>query len=123
MTLLQTYLTGVALSLLISLMIVSYLNKSLINLLVDLFGTENRAKFWAHITNLSFVLMSLLMSIINRPKPGIDNFYQISRQAGWTLFGMVITLIFVSMSISNFVYQFNKQNLQALAISEREKIQ
>lgn len=111
MTAIQTFFTGLAISFMLSLLIVAYLNKPLTDLLVDLCGTKARARFWTHITNLSFVLMSLLMPILNRPKPGIDPIFQISRQLGWTLCGLIITVIFVSISISNFIGRLIYHNL------------
>ena len=108
MTLVQTFLTGLALSLLLSLVIVLYLNAPLTNLLIDVCGTEARAKFWTHITNLSFVLMALLMAIINRPSQNEEPIFHLSKQMGWTLFGQILTVLIVTKSISRFIRRGNQ---------------
>lgn len=107
MTTIQTFLTGLAISFTLSLLIIIYLNKPLTQILIDICGTQTRASFWKHITNLSFVLVSLLMPILSRPREDLDPIFQLSRQLGWTLFGLIITVIFVSMSISRFIKRVN----------------
>jgi hypothetical protein len=107
MTTIQTFLTGLAISFTLSLLIVIYLNKPLTQILIDICGTQTRASFWKYITNLSFVLVSLLMPILSRPREDLDTVFQLSRQLGWTLFGFIITVIFVSMSISRFIRRVN----------------
>ena len=121
MTIVQSYLVGMTLSLILSLIIVNYLSTPLTKLLVDLCGTEDRARFWAHLTNLSFVLMALLMSLIVRPDTGLQTIFQISRQLGWMLFGQIVTVVFVSMSISRFVYRVDRQNLNTQPSTPQEK--
>jgi uncharacterized membrane protein len=103
MTTIQTFLSGLAISVTLSLLIVFYLNKPLTGVLIDICGTQTRAKFWTHITNLSFVLVSLLMPILSRPREDLVTIFQLSRQLGWTLLGLIVTVIFVSMSISRFI--------------------
>ena len=110
MTSIQTFLTGFAISILLSLLIVIYLNKPLKLILIDICGTETRARFWTHITNLSFVLVAMLMANLNRPKTGVETIFQLSRQLGWTLLGMIATVLIVSRSISRFVDNVNLQN-------------
>lgn len=103
MSTIQTFLTGISISVILSLVIVIYLNKSLTQILIDICGTETRARFWTHITNLSFLLMSLLMPILSQPREDLDTIFQLSRQVGWTLFGMILTILFVSISVSRFI--------------------
>jgi uncharacterized membrane protein YcjF (UPF0283 family) len=121
MNTIPTYLGGITISVLLSLVIVFYLKKPLNELLIDLCGTKARASFWTQITNLSFILVAMLMSIITRPDTGVNVVYQISRQLGWTLFGMIATVVFVSLSISRFVHRVNRLNL--LAIQQQMKPQ
>lgn len=121
MTATQTFLTGLAISLLLSLIIVFYLNKSLTNLLNNLCGIETHAKFWAQITNISFVLVALLMPNLSRPEKGMETVFQLSRQLGWTLCGLIITVVFVSMAIFRFIDQVNRQNSLALSAAKLER--
>jgi hypothetical protein len=123
MTAIQTYLTGIAISFTLSLLIVIYLNKPLTQLLVDVCRTQAHAKFWTQITNLSFVLVSLLMPVLSRPKEGIETIYQIGRQLGWTLFGLIITVIFVNMFISLFIISIPRNNQLPISRKNREKTQ
>jgi hypothetical protein len=121
MNTISIYLGGITISVIVSLVIVFYLRKPLNELLIDLCGTKARARFWTQITNLSFILVAMLMSIITRPDTGVNVVYQISRQLGWTLFGMIATVVFVSLSISRFVHRVNRLNL--LAIQQQMKPQ
>lgn len=103
MTTSHTFLSGLGISLFLSLLVVLYLKKPLTQLLVDVCGTQTRARFWAHLTNLSFILVSLLMPILSRPYESQETIFQIIHQLRWTLFGLIGTVVFVSMSISGFI--------------------
>jgi hypothetical protein len=121
MTAIQTFLTGIAISVVLSLAIVRYLNKPLRSILIDLCGTETRARFWTHITNLSFVLVALLMPILTRPREGLDVVFQLSRQLGWTLFGLIVTVVVVSMMVSQFVVRVDRHRLIELTTANTTK--
>ncbi|MEJ2758670.1 MAG: hypothetical protein P8046_09340 [Anaerolineales bacterium] len=108
----QLYLTGVSLSIVLSILVVAYIRRPLYNILTDLCGTDQRARFWAQITHLSFFLVAMLMSITYRSS-GQPDYYYLGGQIGRTLLGLVIVTGFLSLTISLFAGKQDKPTLPA----------
>jgi hypothetical protein len=111
MTTITIFSIGLGLSLALSLGIAVYLNKPLTEILVDLCGTEGRARFWSHVTNVSIVLTPLLFAISYRPRVGLETFFQLIRQLGNTLTGLILTVLFMNFTISKFIRRQMKEEL------------
>ena len=113
MTQFQLYVTGLAVSLLLSLSVVFYLRKPLYQLLVEVCGTPDRARFWMQITNLSFLLTSMLMALSYRPYEDQVGYYFLSGHLGRTLFGLLGVTVFLTLTMSIFISRTDKVFLNA----------
>lgn len=108
MSTLSIYFTGVGISILITLAIIWYLRKSLFDILVDLCKTEERAAFWHQITNLSFVLMTLLLTLNEQPLHDQIFIFQLSQYLRRGIFGLTLTTGFLSVVILFFALVSHK---------------
>jgi len=61
------FLTALGATLLLSLIVILCLRKALQGILLDLCGTEQRARFWSIYTNILLVLMPVAAVLIARP--------------------------------------------------------
>lgn len=98
-----TYLTGTGLALVISLTVVLYLRKNLLNLLTDVCGTESRANFWMSISNICLVLVPFMLALTYKPDMQDNVIFELSRNISRSLFGLIGTIIFISLSIGLFI--------------------
>jgi hypothetical protein len=112
MTTLSVYFTGLGTSILITLLIIFYLRKPLADILLDLCRTEKRARFWVHITNLSFVLMTLLLTINQKPKSDQIFVFQLSHYMKSTILGLTLTTVFLSVVIAFFAMVSQKPSME-----------
>jgi hypothetical protein len=69
MTALTALLSSLALSIVFALMVVLALRRPLADLLVELCGTERRARFWAAFTALTLVLTAFYGTLTTLPGP------------------------------------------------------
>jgi len=80
----------------ISAIVLLFLNKPLYRLLIDLCGTEARAKFWLIYSNVMLVIAPLLFVIIfgksNSDKIELFSFYK-------TAFGSSLAGVFISLAV------------------------
>lgn len=109
----QLYITGVTISMVICVLVVAYIRRPLYLILTDLCGTDERARFWAQITHLSFFLVSMLMALTYTSYPGQTDYYYLGGQIGRTLLGLVIVTAFLSLTVSLFIGKQNKPTLPA----------
>lgn len=98
-----TYLTGIGLALFLSLGVVIYLRKNLLNLLTEVCGTENRAKFWMNISNICLILIPFMFAITYKPDMADNVIFELSRNISRSLFGLIGTVVFISLTISMFI--------------------
>lgn len=82
--------------------VIFILSKPLKNVLIDICGTEVRAKFWVMYTNLMLVITPLLTSIIfgklHRVAEASFSFYKTA--FGSVLFGVFISLVIIGLQIT-----------------------
>lgn len=107
----QLYLTGVTISMVVSILVVAYIRRPLYQILTDLCGTEGRARFWAQITHLCFFLVSMLMALTYSSYPGQTDYYYLGNQLGRTLLGLIIVTAFLTFTISLFAGKQDKPTL------------
>lgn len=98
----QLFYTGLAISLLISLLVVVYLRKPLFRLLVDLCHTEDRARFWVQITTLTFLMAAMFMALTYHPHNTPATHYYLVSIFSRTLFGLLGVTGFLTFVISIF---------------------
>ena len=100
-----TFLAGVGMTLVAALLVVLYLRRPLDRLLIELCGTEERARFWSAFTSVSLVLVPLVFALDYRP----DDFEKIpavigiATQVKWALGGLVATATLVAFTLSRFI--------------------
>ncbi|HKJ28029.1 MAG TPA: hypothetical protein VJ965_10350 [Anaerolineales bacterium] len=109
----QLYVLGVSLSVLTSLLLVLYLRKPLYKLLVDLCRTEDRARFWVQITNISFFLGATFMALSFRPHEPQPTHYFLASIMSRTLFGLLGVTGFLTIMISAFAARQDKRKAKA----------
>lgn len=102
--------TGLAIALILSLIIAIYLNKwqTLTQILVDLCGTELRARFWVRITNVSMILTAILMALSYDPSDELLPLYQHSKHLSKTLLGLLLAVLALSITITRFVRRIER---------------
>ena len=106
-----TFLIGLSISIVFVLSAAVYIRKPLFKILIDLCGTDDRAAFWTQITMLGFILVGGLMALTYQPRANLPEYYFISWHLGRTLSGLVIVVVFLSLTISIFIRRENKQTV------------
>ncbi len=136
MSQINLYFISIAISLLFGIGVSLFLRKSLLALLVDICGTQERARFWLHITILCYVLVAAAIGLAFQPE--ISHFqgmtevnngvvheerfyyemanydpmiYSLGSQLGKTLIGLLLTTGFMAITISRFIRRQTKNEL------------
>lgn len=104
----QLFITGVILAVVFSLLVVLYIRQPLYRILVDLCGTDDRARFWAQITHLSFILVTMLMAFSYRPSLYQPDYYYLTGHLGRALLGMLVVTAFLALTVSRFIRRQDK---------------
>ncbi len=104
---------GIGLSCLFGIGAAVYIRKPLHILLVDLCGTEDRARFWTQITLLSYVLMTALMSLSYQPDEILAPYYYLGGHLGRTLTGLLLITGFMTLTVSRFIRRQQKLEVHA----------
>ena len=106
------YMTGLAMTALISFLIVIYFKPHLKKILLELNGEKERpANFWVAYTIIILMLVPLIFAtwiVPDGSNGGINVFFQISRQLKWALTGLVSSLIIIGIIIIRFVPRDNE---------------
>lgn len=105
------FLIGLGISLTASLSIIFYLRRPLDKILIDLCGTEDRAKFWASITHIALVLNPLILALTFKPVLSNGLIFEIRKPMMFSLIGLVFTIFSMSFFISIFIPRRDKANL------------
>ena len=81
------------------------LNKPLNNLLLDVCGTKDRAKFWGIYSNLVFMITPILFILIfgSSGIERIEDFAFYKRAFGVALFGVFISLVIIGLQITKTI--------------------
>ena len=105
MNLTAVFLTGIALTVLASVGLLTYVSKHLRTLLVELCGSEERARFWLAFSNVSLVLVPQILALDYRPEAGPDKaiIFEIAAQLKYAMAGFVIALAFLAVVLISFV--------------------
>ena len=136
MSQINLYFISVAISILLGVGVSLFLRKSLFALLVDICGTQDRARFWLHITILSYILVATAIGLAFQPEithvQGFTEFsdgvvheeriyyemadydpmiYSFGGQLGKTLFGLLLTTGFMAITISRFIRRQEKTDM------------
>ena len=83
------YFIGLASTVLLSLLVVAYINKRYSNILSDLTKSPERAKFWVKYSNVLLILVPLMFAMTVYP----DSLFDITSQIKWGIVGLVLSLV------------------------------
>ena len=99
-----SFVIEVALTVSISLILVSYLRPFLRKVLLDLCGTEDRAQFWAAFSNILLIGMPILFALNYRPyaKNPEDLFFEVAGKLSGNLGGLLAALVGIGLIVSFF---------------------
>jgi hypothetical protein len=97
------FLSGVILAAIISSLVVAYLQRPLLRILIDLCGTDDRAKFWIAFSNVTVFLTPILFALHHRPDDSSSSMFQLADQLEVALLGLVISVFVLGFVLSRFI--------------------
>ncbi|MCB9896412.1 MAG: hypothetical protein H6825_00275 [Planctomycetes bacterium] len=99
------YLTGIALAGGVAFAVVRSLQPSLQRLLVDLCGTDDRARFWTAFSGVMLVLVPLIGAMMHRPTltSDWDALFDLTLQLRLALIGLVAATLCLGLVLSRFI--------------------
>src|SRR3989442_14104565 len=103
MTDMAIFLTGVGAATAASAAVVAYLRRHLESILTDLCGTVERARIWAAFSNVSLILVPLIVAMDYRPEArhGAGVVLEMGAQLTYVLIGLVDTVVMLGIDISS----------------------
>ncbi len=89
----------------ISLAVVAYLRRHLNDLLAELCGTAERAKFWSAFSNVALILVPLIFALQYQPELSQNTtaVLEMGSQLKWALVGLVVTLVTLGTVVGRFI--------------------
>jgi hypothetical protein len=105
MNAISAFLLGVGFTVCLSLLVVKYLRTPLKKILVDLCGTSERAEFWLAFTNVSLVLVPLIVALHFRPAASsLSGFvFELSGQLQGALLALIFTLVVLGLILHGYI--------------------
>jgi len=135
------YFISIVISILAGIGISIAIRKPLYALLVDVCGTQERARFWLHITILSYLLVAAAIGLSFQPETsyaqGLTEFrdgavyeervyyespnydpilYNLGGQLGRTLFGLLLITGIMAFFISRFIRRQDQADIRERAV-------
>jgi len=82
-----------------------YLKPPLQNILTDLCGTPDRARFWAAFSNVALFLVPFVIALGNQPKAvnWQSSVFEISSQVECAIIGFVLSVLFLGLILSRYI--------------------
>jgi len=107
------FLSGLGVTLMLSLSVAAYLQIHLKQILIDLCGTPERARFWTAFANVTLVLVPLIFALDYRPEGGSrENLvFEIGTQLERALIGLVASVMAMGVVLSAFIARRPTQTL------------
>ncbi len=99
------FVSGITLTLFISLAVVSYMNAPLRRLLQELCGNPQRSEFWVAFSNVAVVLMPVIFAMPSEPvpHPGPLSLVEICTQLKWGLIGLAVSVLLLGWILGHFI--------------------
>src|SRR5262249_25442065 len=99
------FLISTTLTVGVSALVVVSLRRSLQGILVDLCGTESRARFWRAYANIVLLLVPLTTLMLARADEVITGslLFAVIDQTRWALVGLIAALFMVAMGVAAFI--------------------
>ncbi len=104
MYMILSFAIEVALTLVISLLLVKYLRPFLWRVLIDLCGTEDRAQFWVVFSSVLLIGLPLVFALNYKPeaKDAATLFFEVTGKLSGNLGGFLVALIGIGLIVSFF---------------------
>ena len=101
----QSFLLGLAITVVLSFAVVWYLKSSLKGILLDLCGTERRGEFWMAFTNVTLMLVPIVFAMQFHSVTGenVSAVFAISYQLKWSFVGLVTSVLAIGITVSLFI--------------------
>jgi hypothetical protein len=97
------FVTGLTLTLLVSLAVVGYMNAPLRRLLQELCGNPQRSDFWAAFSNVTVALVPVIFAMHYEATAGVPSLIEIAEQLKWGLIGLMVSILMLGWIISRFI--------------------
>ena len=98
-----TFSLNLLLTLLIAVVVSAYLAPSLFRILVDLCGTEERARFWLTFSRILLIGMPAVTALGYRPQASVDQWYlDLAGELSRNLMTLLVTVVGLGLVITFF---------------------
>jgi hypothetical protein len=99
------FLLGLGLTMIATFAIVAYLRSPLLNILVELCGTRERAAFWVSFSNVTITLVPLIFAMQYTPdlKAGSSAVLELAAQLKWALAGLLLAVLILGWVLKGFI--------------------
>lgn len=97
------YALDLSATLIVSVVVVTYINPPLRRLLAEVCGDGQRSEFWAVFANVLLVLTPIIFAMTVDPSLGFGSLGEVVQQIKWGLSGLVISVLVMGWSISRFI--------------------
>lgn len=99
-----SFAVEVALTIVISAILVAYLRPFLQKILTDLCGTEERAQFWTAFSNILLMGTPIIFALNYTPQASTSDqlFFEVARKLSGNLGGLLFALICIGFFVSIF---------------------
>jgi hypothetical protein len=98
-------LSGLMLTLVVSVGVVGYMNAPLRKLLRELCGDPQRSDFWVVFSNVTVVLLPVIFAIPSEPvaHPGAISLLEVCEQLKWGMVGLVVSVLMLGWILGRFI--------------------
>ena len=99
-----SFVIEVALTIVMSILLVRYLRPFLRKILIDLCGTEDRAQFWNAFSNILLIGMPVIIGLNYTPEATNSEqlFFEVARKLSGNLGGLLFALVCIGFIVSIF---------------------
>jgi hypothetical protein len=99
------FLVGLAATMGVVLVALLYLKNPLQNILADLCGTTERARFWTAFSNITLFLVPLALALGHQPDASVKQaaIFEISGQMECAAIGFVVSIVVMGFILSTYI--------------------
>jgi hypothetical protein len=99
------FVTGLLLTMGLVFVALLYLRNPLQDILTDLCGTVERARFWTAFSNITLFFVPMALALDRRPMPGEAEplVFAIGDQLEYTVIGLVVAVMIVGIVLSRYI--------------------
>ncbi len=113
----SAFLSGVAITACVTLLVAKYLRGPLKNILADLCGTTDRAELWLAFTNVPIVCIPLIVALRYRPTAGsVAGFLiDLNDQIQGTLLALIFTVVVLAIVLIRHIPRAARASSETVA--------